>query len=128
MLHPGKQAHHESCVCLQDCEIAAPYDSRATEAMMASPREVPANAGNHAPCAIDLNDGAEALRNNQRQGLWAPAFAAATVRAWKHGFAISPPETREVCHQLAPSHSEGAGNAGRPARPQPRVQCRQHAR
>jgi hypothetical protein len=33
----GKQPHRESSVCLQDCEIAAPYDSRATEAMMASP-------------------------------------------------------------------------------------------
>ena len=88
MRHPGKQAHHESSVCLQDCEIAAPYDSRATEAMMASPREVPANAGNHAPCAIDLNDGAAAFRNKPRQGLWAPACAGATAWAWKHRFAI----------------------------------------
>src|SRR5450432_2316498 len=70
MRHPGEQAHHESCVCLQDCEIAAPYDNRATEAMMASPREVPASAGNH----------------------------------------------------------PGAGNAGRPVRPQPRVVCSKHAR
>jgi hypothetical protein len=44
MRHPGKQAHHESSVCLQDCEIAAPYDNQATEAMMASPGEVPASA------------------------------------------------------------------------------------
>jgi uncharacterized MAPEG superfamily protein len=35
MRHPGKLAHHESSVCLQDCEIAAPYDNQATEAMMA---------------------------------------------------------------------------------------------
>src|SRR5713226_9099656 len=82
MRHPGKQAHHESSVCLQDCEIAAPYDNQATEAMMASPRVVPANAGIHTACRIDLNDGAEAFRNNQRQGLWAPAFARATYERY----------------------------------------------
>src|SRR5713101_9735943 len=120
MRHPGKQAHHESSVCPQDCEIAAPYDNQATEVMMASPRVVPANAGIHTPCPIDLNDGAEAFRNNQRQGLWAPAFAGATVWAWKHSFAISPPETREVCHQLPPSHSEGAGK--------PDVRCTRSAK
>src|SRR6202171_3039178 len=100
MRHPGKQAHHESSVWLQDCEIAAPYDNPATEAMMASPREVPARAGNHARCPLDLNAGAAACRSNQRQVLWAPAFAAATMWAWKmwawkHGLAISAPEARE---------------------------------
>ncbi len=34
------------------------------------------------PCAIDLNDGTEAFRNNQRQGLWAPAFARATYERY----------------------------------------------
>jgi hypothetical protein len=86
MRHPGEQAHHESSVRLQDCEIAAPYDNQATEAMMASPREVPASAGNHARRPVDLNDGAAAFRNNRRQGSWAPAFAGATVRVWKHSF------------------------------------------
>jgi hypothetical protein len=49
------------------------------------------------PCAIDLNDGTEAFRNNQRQGLWAPAFAGATAWAWKHGFAISRLHSPELC-------------------------------
>jgi hypothetical protein len=40
--------------------------------------KVPGSHHGVLPCPIDLNDGAEAFRENQRQGLWAPAFAGAT--------------------------------------------------
>ena len=39
----------------------------------------------------------------------------------KHSFAISPPVSREFCLEIPALQSEGAGNAGRPMRPQPRV-------
>jgi len=40
----------------------------------------------------------------------------------RHDFAISPRDPREVCQERpAPEKSEGAGNAGRAMRPQPRV-------
>jgi hypothetical protein len=49
--------------------------------------------------------------------------------AYGHGFAISPHHSREVCSQISRSlNTEGAGNAGRPMRPQPRVVCSKHAR
>src|SRR6266852_5158404 len=41
----------------------------------------------------------------------------------KHSFSISPRVPREFCLKFpSPENSEGAGNAGRPTRPQPRVQ------
>jgi hypothetical protein len=40
----------------------------------------------------------------------------------KHTFAISPRLAREFCRKRQPSKSEGAGNAGRSMRPQPRMQ------
>jgi hypothetical protein len=39
----------------------------------------------------------------------------------EHTFAISPQVSREFCHHVPPSKTEGAGNAGRWARPQPHV-------
>jgi hypothetical protein len=45
-----------------------------------------------------------------------------------HSFAISRRDAPEVYVQLSPQKSEGAGNAGRPERPQPRVVCSKHAR
>jgi hypothetical protein len=43
----------------------------------------------------------------------------------RHKFAISPRLAREFCFDVLPfRRSEGAGNAGRPLRPQPRVQCK----
>src|SRR5216684_1866817 len=43
----------------------------------------------------------------------------------KHSFSISPRVPREFCLKfLSPENSEGAGNAGRPTRPQPRVQMK----
>ncbi len=39
---------------------------------------VPANAGTHTPCAIVWTV-ADAFCNNQRQGLWVPAFAGTTL-------------------------------------------------
>jgi hypothetical protein len=44
----------------------------------------------------------------------------------RRGFAISPHVLREVCRNVCPRNSEGAGNAGRLMRPQPRVQSRKH--
>lgn len=41
--------------------------------------------------------------------------------AWKHDIAISRPDTPEVCQKLPALRLEGAENAGRPMRPQPRV-------
>jgi hypothetical protein len=41
---------------------------------------VPANAGTHTPCPIILDDGADTFCNNNRQGLWVPAFAGTTRR------------------------------------------------
>jgi hypothetical protein len=46
----------------------------------------------------------------------------------RHAFAISPRVSREVCFEIPALHSEGAGNAGRPMRPQPRVVYVKHAR
>ena len=44
-----------------------------------------------------------------------------------HSFAISPRTSREFCPETSrPQRSEGAGNAGRSMRPQPRVVCRKH--
>jgi hypothetical protein len=40
----------------------------------------------------------------------------------RQAFAIPPPVWREVCRQLGSLKNEGAGNAGRPMRPIPRVQ------
>jgi hypothetical protein len=46
-----------------------------------------------------------------------------------HSFAISPRNPREFFFRTShPPKSEGAGNAGRPMRPQPRVVCSKHAR
>jgi hypothetical protein len=39
----------------------------------------------------------------------------------KHGFAISRRMRPKICWKLPALYSEGAGNAGRPMRPQPRV-------
>jgi hypothetical protein len=41
----------------------------------------------------------------------------------KHSFAISPRISREFCRKRPTLNSEGAGNAGRSVRPQPRMQC-----
>jgi hypothetical protein len=44
---------------------------------------------------------------------------------YEHGFAISPRLSREVLPSISrPLNSEGAGNAGRAMRPQPRVQMK----
>jgi hypothetical protein len=48
--------------------------------------------------------------------------------AVKHSFAISPHHSREFCFEFPALKTEGAGNAGRPERPQPRVVCSKHAR
>jgi hypothetical protein len=40
---------------------------------------------------------------------------------FRHGFAISPPISREFFRESSALQSEGAGNAGRAMRPQPRM-------
>jgi hypothetical protein len=39
----------------------------------------------------------------------------------RHSFAISPHISRELCFEHSALPTEGAGNAGRPERPRPRV-------
>jgi hypothetical protein len=39
----------------------------------------------------------------------------------RYSFAISPHLSREFCLNVPPSETKGAGNAGRPTHPQPRV-------
>src|ERR1700730_10225079 len=41
----------------------------------------------------------------------------------RRGFAISPPVARVLLETSCPLANEGAGNAGCPLHPQPRVQC-----
>jgi hypothetical protein len=46
----------------------------------------------------------------------------------RYGFSFSRRENARVCKNLVPPMTEGAGNAGRSARPQPRAQCRKGTR
>jgi hypothetical protein len=47
---------------------------------------------------------------------------------YKHTFAFPRRQAPELCMQLSPKKFEGAGNAGRLVRPQPRVVGSKHAR
>jgi hypothetical protein len=47
---------------------------------------------------------------------------------YRHAFAFPRREAPEFCQQHPALNTEGAGNAGRPERPQPRVECSKHAR
>jgi hypothetical protein len=51
-------------------------------------------------------------------------FEFQTAACRKHGTAISPHICARFCPSSCPQISEGAGNARRPKRPQPRVQSR----
>jgi hypothetical protein len=46
------------------------------------------------------------------------------LAVYRHSFAISPRHAREVYLNFPPLDTEGAGNAGRSMRPQPRVQMK----
>jgi hypothetical protein len=52
-------------------------------------------------------------------------IGAAAIGGYKtdarYSFAISPQVSREFCYQRSALQTEGAGNAGRSMRPQPRV-------
>ena len=49
-------------------------------------------------------------------------ISSASLRNDERNFAFSRRDAPEFCRNIPPSTSEGAGNAGRPMRPQPRVQ------
>jgi len=60
----------------------------------------------------------EAIHKRAKSGL----LRRFTPRNDEHSFAISPHNPREFCRSSRPLKTEGAGNAGRWMRPQPRVQ------
>jgi hypothetical protein len=98
-----------------------------------SHKVVPAYAGTHTPRPRVFCTVANGFCSNKLQWLWVPAFAGTTqeVRVLqirisnsvghKHSFAISPRIHASLSGTFGPLKSEGAGNAGRPPRPQPRV-------
>jgi hypothetical protein len=74
----------------------------------------------------------QSMRQQAQRGLlrrFAPlrkrfAFVAGNdveIQTLRYNLAISPRKAPEFCYQLPALSSEGAGNAGRQVRPQPRV-------
>ncbi len=58
--------------------------------------------------------------------LWVPPFAGTTMQ--RHAFAFPRRDAPEVFKSFDPPRIEGAGKAGCPMHPQPRVVCSKHAR
>ena len=88
---------------------------------------VPANAGTHSHRQQLLKVSLRRPRqDNIRRGVWVPAFAGTTggwkQSRYKYDSAFSRRNASEVCLNLTPPKTEGAGNAGCMLHPRSRVQ------
>jgi hypothetical protein len=85
----------------------------------------PVRRGLSIPPHLLWNTGSSAFADDDSRGV---VQIRISNKLHKHTSAISPRIRASFVSNIPPSESEGAGNAGRPERPQPRVVCSKHAR